>query len=138
MLIAGSESQLQELLNTVVDASLHIGLSVNTNKTQCMVISKTKITPTCHIHINNETIKQLEKFKYLGSTITSDGRNDAEIEIRIGMAKDAFQKMEKVIIKNKNILYITIETRNRILQCYVIPILTYGSECWTISPNMER
>ena len=29
-------------------------------------------------------------------------------------------------------------TRNRILQCYVIPILTYGSECWTISPNMER
>ena len=47
-------------------------------------------------------VKQVEKFKYLGSTITSDGRNDAEIKIRIGMAKDAFQKMEKVI-KNKNI-----------------------------------
>ena len=134
VLIAGSESQLQELLNTVVDTSLHRGLSVNIKKTQCMVISKTKITPTCHININNETIKQVEKFKYLGSTIKSDGRNDAEIKIRIGMAKDAFQKMEKVI-KNKNI---TIETRNRILQCYVIPILTYGSECWTISPNMER
>ena len=132
VLIAGSESELQELLNT--DASLHRGLSINIKKTQCMVISKSKITPTCHIHINNETIKQVEKFKYLGSTITSDGRNDAEIKIRIGMAKDAFQKMEKVI-KNKNI---TIETRNRILQCYVIPILTYGSECWTISPNMER
>ena len=134
VLIAGSESELQELLNTVVDASLHRGLSINIKKTQCMVISKSKITPTCHIHINNETIKQVEKFKYLGSTITSDGRNDAEIKIRIGMAQDAFQKMEKVI-KNKNI---TIETRNRILQCYVIPILTYGSECWTISPNMER
>ena len=134
VLIAGSESELQELLNTVVDASLHRGLSINIKKTQCMVISKSKLTPTCHIHINNETIKQVEKFKYLGSTITSDGRNDAEIKIRIGMAKDAFQKMEKVI-KNKNI---TIETRNRVLQCYVIPILTYGSECWTISPNMER
>ena len=71
--------------------------------------------PTCHIHINNETITQVEKFKYLGSTITSDGGNDAEIKIRISMAKDAFQKMEKVI-KNKNI---TIETRNRILQCYM-------------------
>ena len=134
VLIAGSESELQELLNTVVDASLHRGLSINIKKTQCMVISKSKITPTYHIHINNETIKQVEKFKHLGSTITSDGRNDAEIKIRIGMAKDAFQKMEKVI-KNKNI---TIETRNRILQCYVIPILTYDSECWTISPNMER
>ena len=112
VLIAGSESELQELLNTVIDASLHRGLSINIKKTPCMVISKSKITPTCHIHINNETIKQVEKFKYLGSTITSDGRNDAEIKIRIGMAKDAFQKMEKVI-KNKNI---TIETRNRILQ----------------------
>ena len=102
VLIAGSESELQGLLNTVVDASLHRGLSINIKKTQCMVISKSKITPTCHIHINNETIKQVEKFIYLGSTITSDGRNDAEIKIRIGMAKDAFQKMEKVI-KNKNI-----------------------------------
>ena len=80
--------------------------------------------PQCNIHIYNETIKQVDKFKYLGSAITSDGRNDAEIKIRIGMAKDAFQKMEKVI-KNKNI---TIETRNIILQCYVIPILTYDSE----------
>ena len=134
VLIAGSESELQELLNTVVDASLHRGLSISIKKTQCMVISKSKITPTCHIHINNETIKQVDKLKYLGSTITSDGRNDADIKTRIGMAKDAFQKMDKVI-KNKNI---TIETRNRILQCYVIPILTSGSECWTISPNMER
>ena len=99
-----------------------------------MVISKTKITPTCNIHINNETVKQVEKFKYLGSTITSDGRNDAEIKIRIGMAKDDFQKMEKVI-KNKTI---TIETRNIILQCYVIPILTYGSECWTITKHGKK
>ena len=45
VLIAGSESQLQERLNTVVDASLHRGLSININKTHCMVISKTKITP---------------------------------------------------------------------------------------------
>ena len=119
VLIAGSESQLQELLNTVVDASLPRGLSVNITKTQFMVISKTKITPTCNIHSNNETIKKVEKFKYLGSTITSDGSNDAEIKIRIGMAKDAFQRMEKVN-KNKNIM---IETRNRILQCYVIPII---------------
>ena len=65
-----------------------------------------KSPPHVTFTLNNETIKQVEKFKYLGSTITSDGRNDTEIKIRIGMAKDAFQKMEKVI-KNKNI---TIET----------------------------
>ena len=95
LLIAGSESELQALLNTVVDASMHRGLSINIKKTQCMVISKSKITPTCHIHINNETIKQVEKFKYLGSTITSDGRNDAEIKIRIGMARMLSKRWRK-------------------------------------------
>ena len=95
---------------------------------------KNKEIICCSVVKKMHMIKKIIRTFLIGIPHTSDGRNDAEIKIRIGMAKDAFQKMEKVI-KNKNI---TIETRNRILQCYVIPILTYGSECWTISPNMER
>ena len=29
-----------------------------------------------------------------------------------------------------------IQTRKRVLKCYVWSVLTYGSECWTISKNM--
>ena len=46
---------------------------------QCMAVSKMKFTPPCGIHIGNETIKQVDKFKYLDSMITSEGRSDAEI-----------------------------------------------------------
>ena len=85
-----------------------------------MVVSKRKFTPSCVIHIGNETItEQVGELNCLGSMITSDGRSDAEIKIRIGTAKDAFEKMEK-ILKNQSI---TIQTWRRILQSYVIPIL---------------
>ena len=33
---------------------------------------------------------------------------------------------------------IDITVRLRILKCYIIPILTYGSECWTVSSTMRK
>ena len=72
---------------------------------------------------------QVNNFKYLGATIGSDGRSLQETKIRIGQAKKAFKDLEK-ILKNINI---TINTRKRVLEAYVLPILKYGSEAWTLN-----
>ena len=40
----------------------------------------------------DKTIDQVSSFNYLGATITADGRSKKEIR-RIGVAKDAFNKM---------------------------------------------
>jgi hypothetical protein len=61
-----------------------------------MVISKSHVTPVCNIFLDNAQIKQVSRFVYLGSLITSDGKCDEEIKRRIGMAKDAFNKMNKI------------------------------------------
>ena len=79
-------------------------------------------------------IKQVQKFKYLGSVLTEDGKCDAEIKRRIGLAKDAFQKLSKVLRDRK----VSRTTKKRVLYCYVIPVLLYGSESWTISSRMRR
>ena len=79
-------------------------------------------------------IKQVQKFNYLGSVITSDGRCDTEIKKRIGMAKDTFQELEKVLRNHK----LVMETKKKVLDAYVMSILMYGSECWTISPQMRQ
>ena len=65
---------------------------------------------------------------------SSDGKCDTEIKRRIGIAKDAFQKMRRILTDRKLSVHIKI----KILHCYVYPILTYGSECWTISPPMKK
>ena len=75
-------------------------------------------------------ISKMKKFKYLGSVITSDGKSITEIKIRIiAQAKKAFQDLG-AILRNK---HISIKTHKRVSECYMVPILTYGSESGTIN-----
>ena len=56
-----------------------------------------------------------------------------EIKKRIGIAKTAFSKMKDVLKSTK----IPLNTRNRILQCYIWSTLLYGAETWTITKVMK-
>jgi len=42
--------------------------------------------------VDQKQLKNVECFKYLGSTLTNDGRCICEIKSRIAMAKAAFRK----------------------------------------------
>ena len=134
VLIASTEEDLQRMIDVVSKESAKMGLSLNIKKSECMSISKNKSSPTCNVSMNGETIKQVTRFNYLGFTITSDGRCDEEIKKRIALSKQAFQKMSPTL-RNRTI---SIQTKIRVLKCYVWSILLYGSECWTISKEMEK
>jgi hypothetical protein len=134
ILIASTEEDLQRMIDTVSRESIKMGLSLNVKKSECMSITKNKSPPTCNVNINGESIKQVVRFNYLGFTITSDGRCDVEIKKRIALSKQAFQKMSP-ILKNRTI---SINTKTRVLKCYVWSVLLYGSECWTINKEMEK
>ncbi|ELU03802.1 hypothetical protein CAPTEDRAFT_199247 [Capitella teleta] len=68
------EAYLHHLLDIVDRESENVGLGLNTKKTVTMVISKKADTPICNLKLKDSTLVQVEKFKYLGSTIYSDGR----------------------------------------------------------------
>ena len=114
-LLAGSEEDLQRLLNIVVEESEKLGLSLNVKKTECMVVSKKKNNPECKLFSKGEQIRQVQKFKYLGYTLTSDGKCRTEINKRIAIAKASFQKMS-TILKNRNISF---STKLKVLKTYV-------------------
>ena len=132
-LLAGSEEDLQRLLN-VVEESEKLGLSLNVKKTECMVVSKKKNTPECKLFSKGEQIRQVQKFKYLGYTLTSDGICRTEIKKRIAIAKASFQKMS-TILKNRNISF---STKLKVLKTYVWSILLYGCETWTITAETKK
>ena len=134
VLISDSRDQLQVILDKVAVESAKRGLSITCKKTECMVISKRLEVPDCLLTVGETVIKQVKKFSYLGSLITSDGKTDSDIKKKIGMSKAIFEKMGK-ILKNRQI---SLKTKLRVLDCYIVPTLTYGSECWTISKSMER
>ena len=123
VLIAENINDLQKLLDIVEKESKKKGLELNSKKTEVMVISR-KSHPKCDIYMGETKLKQRESFKYLGTLITQDGRNNTEVKSRIVQAKTAFQKMKSILTNNK----ISIATKQRTLQCYVEPILMYGCE----------
>ena len=106
VLIADSAENLQSLLNTVVARSAEYGLTINTAKTKCMVISKSG-NERCNLITESNTIEQVQYFNYLGSYITPDGRCTKEIRRRTNLAKSAFEKMGKIFKDRK----ISIKTK---------------------------
>ena len=134
VLIADSEENLQRLLDITIEKSEEMGLTLNVKKTECMVISKKAIIPSCNLQSRGQQIKLVKKFKYLGYMFTSDGKCITEIKKRIATAKDAFQKLS-LILKNRNI---SMTTKFRVLKTYVWSTLTYGCECWTITSDIEK
>ena len=128
IIIAESKNQLQQLMDTEVKESEAKGLFLNSAKSFTMVFSESEVGHTCKITVHGNTIEQVDRFVYLGSLFTSDGRSGQ----RIAIAKSAFTSLEKVL-KNRNI---NIQLRCRFLKCYVWSTLLYGCEAWTLSSKM--
>ena len=61
-----------------------------------MVGSKRE-NPACALKIGDSTIKKVQKLNYLVSLLTENGKCDDQIKKRIGMAKDTFQKLHKIV-----------------------------------------
>ena len=93
-----------------------------------MVTSEKSEIPVCHLKSKGENIKQVNNFKYLGYTLTANGKCILEVKKRIAIAKEAFYRM-KPIMKNK---CISLKTKFRIMKAYIWSILLYGCESWTI------
>ncbi|CAH1999213.1 unnamed protein product [Acanthoscelides obtectus] len=69
------------------------------------------------VRIDNVKLQQVHSFKYLGSVLEPNGRNEIEISERIGKANNLYYAMSKGFV-NKKEVYNTIYR----------PILTYGCE----------
>ena len=67
-----------------------------------------------------------------GSNITDDGKCEAEIRKRIEIARQRFINMKDVLTTKS----LRIETRKRIMKCYVLSTFLYASETWTFSKEM--
>ena len=132
VIIAESKNQLQQLMDTVVEESESKGLFLNSAKSFNIVFSKSEVRHNCKITVHGNILEQIDRFVYLGSLFTPDGRCEQAVRQRIIIAKSAFRSSKKVL-KNRNI---NIQLRCRFLKCYVWSTLLYGSEAWALGSKM--
>ena len=124
-LIADCENDLQTLIERVHVVSKKMEISIP--KTKAMIFSHEDQLQV-NIKLDDTSLDQVNRFKYLGVTLTPSNDSTREIKSRLLLASTALGKLKKVW-SDKDV---TISTKLRLINALVYPVLLYGSEIWTI------
>ena len=99
-------------------------MKISTAKTEIMCLSRYPVL--CSFQTNGVTLKQTEKFKYLGVTFLSDGRQDNELDTRIGKASAVMRQLcRSVVLKQE----LCTKAKLSVFRSIFVPILTCSHEC---------
>ena len=126
--VSDSAEGLQRILTCSAQLYQKLGLNINIKKTEFMKFNPTPLIESPTLTIDDETIKEVASFKYLGSFISANCTLDDEINYRIGQANGAYGRLRKRIFENHNL---SMKTKIMVYHAVVISSLLYGSEAWT-------
>ena len=122
------------LLDTIFNK---FGLSINSLKTETMIINRKYVTTddysTSIVSLKDTPLKNVEKFKYLGSYLSNDepSTGDVELNHRIQVANVKFSEMSN-LLQNRRI---HIRTRIIFLNSFVRSRLTYSCQNWNLNSH---
>jgi len=78
------------------------------------------------IKMDEEIIKKVQVFMYLGTHVSEDGELDVEISHRIQCSWNAWRKLSGVHCDKK----MNVRMKGKVQKTAVHPAMTYGSETW--------
>ena len=99
-------------------------MKINTAKTEIMCLSRHLVQ--CSFQANRVTLKQTEKFKYLGFTFSSDGRQDNELVTRIDKASAVMRQFYRSVVLKRDLC---TRTKFSVFRSVFVPVFTYSHEC---------
>ncbi|KAJ4436564.1 hypothetical protein ANN_16597 [Periplaneta americana] len=121
---------IRENTGILLEASKEIGLEINPEKTKYMIMSRDEnIQRNGNIKIGNLCFEEVEKFKYLGATVTNINDTREEIKHRINMGNACYYSVDKLLsfsLLSKNL-------KVRIYKTVILPVVLNGCETWTLT-----
>ena len=125
-LLANTPNQAETLLHSLERAAAGIGLHVNAHKTEYMCYNETGNITT----LNGASLKLVDKFTYLGSSVSS---TENDIDTRLTKAWTAIDRLS-IIWKSD----LTDKMKRSFFQAVVVSILLYGCTTWTLTKRLEK
>jgi len=124
-------SLLAEMLEVLVlgltvmqEEASSFGLQINWSKTKILQVPSSSSSST--VQVADGHVEVVDAFVYLRCMIDSSGGSRGEVLHRIGLAWSCMNMSERRIWKSS----IRLETKLRLYQTYIVPILMYGCETW--------
>ncbi|KAJ4446495.1 hypothetical protein ANN_13191 [Periplaneta americana] len=100
-----------------------------------MIMSRDQnIVRNGNVKIGDLSFEGVEKFKYLGATVTNINDTREEIKRRINMGNACYYSVEKLLsssLLSKNLKVIIYKT-------VILPVVLYGCETWTLTLREEH
>ena len=127
---ACSEPEMQQSMDKFSSACDAFGLTISTKKTEAMyqpAPNKDYTVPT--INVNGEALKTVNKFTYLGSTLSRNVRIDDEVVLRIAKASAAFGNLREKVWEREGL---STQTKLKVYKAVILPSLLYSCETWTV------
>ncbi len=127
---ASTESEMQHNMDKFSAACDNFGLTISTKKTEVLhqpAPGKLYTKPT--IKIKDQILQAVDKFTYLGSTLSREVHIDDEINSRIAKASAAFGRLRSNVWERKGIKLLT---KIKVYRAVVMTTLLYACESWTI------
>ena len=90
------------------------------------MLNENEITST--VAVDGNTIEMVDRYVYLGKTVTQAGDLLPEIKRRIALGWAAFRKVGNIMKSRKACMNIKRKVHNE----YVLPVMMYGSETWAL------
>ncbi|CAF4995061.1 unnamed protein product, partial [Rotaria sp. Silwood1] len=130
--LAASANDLQNALDRFEEVCSAFGMKISSKKTELMVISRE--SHQCTLQLNNNQLDQVNKFKYLGVQFSNDGKQDGEIDRRIGAASGVLRSLYRTVVTKTEL---SKKTKLAIFKSVYRPTLIYGHEQWILTEKIR-
>ena len=132
VLLDSTESGLQLALDRFSVACHDAGMKISTTKTETMCLSRQPAQ--CSLQASGVALKQTEKFNYLGVSFSSDGRQNSELDTRIGKASAIMRQLHRSVILKRELC---TKAKLSVFRSVYVPTLTYGHECCVMTKRVR-
>jgi hypothetical protein len=94
-LLSDIVNTIKENSETLLEASRHIGLEINAEKTKYMIMSRHRNSgQNQNIRRTNESFEKVVRFKYLGTTLTNQNDIHDEIKSRLNSGNACYYSVQ--------------------------------------------
>ena len=133
-ILSRSLSALEGLFAQLELETRELGLAVSSSKTKYMKLSAREQRNVEDVSLNGTTFESVTEFKYLGTLLNKENKVSDEIQKRIVAGGRAYYAAIKIFRSR----LLSRTTKLKLYKTLIRPIVTYGSEAWTMSDKDEN